>query len=126
MNLEQLFISLGYTKEEGILIRNDYSLARTKEDTLITNIKNSYNWFLQFGYTKEDVIKITVSLPTLFAYSKENPRPEKLVIVDESSMMDLSLFYFFLKIIIPIKDTTIIIAKATIFISPVCGDVVRD
>ena len=28
-----------------------------------------------------------------FAYSKENPRPEKLVIVDESSMMDLSLFY---------------------------------
>ena len=28
-----------------------------------------------------------------FAYSSENPRSEKLVIVDESSMMDLSLFY---------------------------------
>ena len=28
-----------------------------------------------------------------FAYSSENPRNEKLVIVDESSMMDLSLFY---------------------------------
>ena len=38
MELEQLFIELGYTKEEGTLIKKNYSLIRTSEEKMIKNI----------------------------------------------------------------------------------------
>ena len=72
MSLEQLFIKLGYTKDDYILIRNSYSLKKLREETLIRQVKRNYNWLLEFGYSKEEVIKITKTLPTIYGLSIEN------------------------------------------------------
>lgn len=48
MNLEDLFLKLGYTKEEYQIIVSNYALIRTKDTTI-------YNKYLE-ERTKESVI----------------------------------------------------------------------
>ena len=100
--LEKLFLSLGYTKEEGLKIRNDYSLIRTKDETLIINIKNSYEWFINFGYTKEDFLKMTTMLPTLFAYSQENmnQKVRNFISLGLTKEEIINLFFYIIKVYI--------------------------
>ena len=58
MKLEQLFIELGYTKEDYILITENNSIKHYNPDTLYIKIKTMYNYLLQY-YTKEEIIKMT-------------------------------------------------------------------
>ena len=70
--VKEYLISLGYNNEdiENILTCN--SLKNFKEDTLLIHIKDIYNLLISLGYSREDVIKMTKTLPTLFGLSIDN------------------------------------------------------
>ena len=64
--------SLGYSKELIEKILTTYPIYNLKDETLSLNIKNIYNFLLGLGYTKEEVIKMTKQLPSLYSVSEEN------------------------------------------------------
>ena len=70
--LEQAFINFGYTKEEYNEIRNSYILKSYFEEKLLEKFKENTTYLLELGYTKEEVIKMTKSLPAIYGYSIEN------------------------------------------------------
>ena len=63
---------LGYEEAEIEEIINDYAIVRLKPETLIKNIERNYNYLLTLGYSQEEVIKMTKSLPAIYGYSIEN------------------------------------------------------
>ena len=66
MTLKEEFIKLGYTEEDYEIIRNNYSINSIKDETLIKKLKDNFNYLLKMGYTKEEVIKMTKSLPAIY------------------------------------------------------------
>ena len=46
MNLEKLYLSLGYTKDQFELIRNSYSNKRYSDDTFYKKTIDIYNYFI--------------------------------------------------------------------------------
>ena len=72
MNLEELFIQLGYTQQEFNHFIGDYSLARLKYETLYKNVVQMYQFLVSIGYTKEEVLKITKSHPSIYGYPIES------------------------------------------------------
>ena len=72
MTLKEEFIKLGYTEEDYEIIRNNYSINSIKDETLIKKLKDNFNYLLKMGYTKEEVIKMTTKLPSIYGYSIEN------------------------------------------------------
>ena len=71
MTLLELFISLGYTEEQYLIIRNDYTFRRMTDDTLFINVLVNYKWFAK-TYGKQNVIKITTRHPMLYGLNIEN------------------------------------------------------
>ena len=69
--LEKEFLDFGYTKEEYELIRNTYPINGLKEEKLLTKFKDINEFFLGLGYTKEEVIKMTKSSPSIYGFSIE-------------------------------------------------------
>ncbi len=69
--LKEIFIELGYTKEEYQEIRNSYAIKNMKEETLINKVKENYEFLISLGYSKKEVIKMTKSLPNIYGYSIE-------------------------------------------------------
>ena len=72
MTLKEEFIKLGYTEEDYEIIRNNYAVNQIKDETLIRKLKDNFAFLLKMGYTKEEVIKMTKSLPQIYSYSIEN------------------------------------------------------
>ena len=72
MTLKEQFIKLGYTEEDYEIIRNNYAVNQIKDETLIKKLKDNFAFLLKIGYTKEEVIKMTKSLPAIYSYSIEN------------------------------------------------------
>ena len=72
MTLKEEFIKLGYTEEDYEIIRNNYAVNQIKDETLIKKLKDNFAFLLKMGYTKEEVIKMTKSLPQIYSYSIEN------------------------------------------------------
>lgn len=72
MNLEKLFIELGYTAEEYQKIRNNYSVVRTTDEVFYNNVVKIHKWFLDLGYSDLEIKKITKFLPAIFCLSIEN------------------------------------------------------
>ena len=72
MTLKEEFIKLGYTEEDYEIIRNNYAVNHIKDETLIKKLKDNFAFLLKMGYTKEEVIKMTKSLPQIYSYSIEN------------------------------------------------------
>ena len=72
MTLKEEFIKLGYTEEDYEIIRNNHAIINIKEETLIKKLKDNFAFFLKNGYTKEEVIKMTKSLPSIYSLSIEN------------------------------------------------------
>ena len=70
--LRKFFIELGYKEEEYEIIVNTYPLSNLKVETLLNKVKENYNFLIELGYSREDVIKMTKSLPALYSYSIEN------------------------------------------------------
>lgn len=72
MNLEELFIRLGYTRLDYKQIVENYSLRHFKYETFYKNIVLNYQFLLDVGYTKEEIIKITKLSPKIYSYSVDN------------------------------------------------------
>ena len=72
MTLKEEFIKLGYTEEDYEIIRNNYAVNQIKDETLIKKLKDNFAFLLKIGYTKEEVIKMTKSLPSVYGYSIES------------------------------------------------------
>lgn len=72
MNLEKLFIDLGYTTEEYKKIRNNYSVVRTTDEVFYNNVIEHYKWFLDLGYTKKEIKKIIKFLPAICCLNLDN------------------------------------------------------
>jgi len=73
--LEELIILLcnfGYTKEESKEILNTYPLNTCKPETLKKKIEEINMYMEKLGYSKEEVIKMTKSLPAIYSYSIDN------------------------------------------------------
>ena len=70
--VKEYLISLGYSNDEAETILNSYSLNKLKEDTLLIHIKSNYNFFIIFGYSHKDILKMTMLSPALYDYSIEN------------------------------------------------------
>lgn len=83
--LEQAVINFGYTKEEYNEIRNSYSLKNYFEEKLLEKFKENTTYLLELGYTKEEVIKMTKTFPTIYGYSIENMK-QKIEFYDSINM----------------------------------------
>ena len=70
--LKELFLKLGYNENEYVEIVNTYSIIDMKAETLLKKIKEIYDFLISLGYSKEEVIKMTKSLPQIYGLSIEN------------------------------------------------------
>ena len=68
----KMLVELGYSRQDAEEIINTYPLNTLKDNTLAKNIKTNYDLLIKLGYTKEEVIKMAKSLPSLYGYSEEN------------------------------------------------------
>lgn len=67
----QLLLSLGYTNKKAQEIVNSSLLHSHKDETLFKNILNVYNYLKKY-YTKNEIIKMTKTLPSLYNFSTES------------------------------------------------------
>ena len=88
--IKDLMLSYGYSEEDIDGIIASYSLAKLSPETLEKKIKENYEFLLRLGYSKEDVIKMTKSLPTIYGYSIDNMR-QKIEFYDSIDMHDLAI-----------------------------------
>ncbi len=68
----KMLVELGYDKKYAEEIVNYYPINTLTDMTLKNNIKRNYKFLLNLGYTKEEIIKMTKSLPSLYGLSEEN------------------------------------------------------
>ena len=62
----------GFSDENITIILKTYPICDMSEDTLLDHCKKNNQWFLESGYTKEEIIKMTKLLPQLYGYSINN------------------------------------------------------
>lgn len=60
--------SLGYSDEEINKIRNAYVFRKYSEISLYNKISDTFNYLLLFGYSAEDIIKMSVCFISLYGY----------------------------------------------------------
>lgn len=97
MNLKEEFIKLGYTEDDYNEIRNSYPLINIKDETISMHLKDIFTFFLECGYTKEEVIKMTKTLPQIYSLSIENMKQKidfynlidmhELAVIDAKNLM---------------------------------------
>ena len=91
--MEELIILLcnfGYTKEESKEILNTYSLNTYKPETLKKKIEEINMYMEKLGYSKEEVIKMTKSLPTIYSLSIDNIK-QKIDFYDSIGLHELAI-----------------------------------
>ena len=49
--LKELFLKIGYNKEEYIEIINSYALKYMKQETLIKKVQENYDFLVSLGYS---------------------------------------------------------------------------
>ena len=67
----KMLVELGYSRQDAEEIVNYYPINTLTDMTLKNNIKRNYKFLLNLGYTKEEIIKMTKSLPSLYGLSEE-------------------------------------------------------
>ena len=66
--LRKYMSELGYTSEEIDKIINSYPIVNYVEDTLYKKIRDIFNFCIQYGYTSEDIIKMSVKFVAFYSY----------------------------------------------------------
>lgn len=61
--------SLGYDDKEIDKIKGAYVLRRYTDLGLYNKVSDIFNYLLMFGYTSEEIIKLSVIYPSIYAYS---------------------------------------------------------
>ena len=67
--LNRYMKSLGYNDKEMDRIKNAYIFRKYTEMGLYNKISDIFNYLLMYGYTNEEIIKISVTFPTIYAFS---------------------------------------------------------
>ena len=62
--------NLGY--DDDVIVKILEWNNKSLPETLNYYIEKTFNYFIKKGYTKDEIIKMTKKLPTLFGYSEEN------------------------------------------------------
>lgn len=70
--MEELFLSLGYTKEDYKNIRSHYAIRELTDETLINHVNDIYNYLIEYGYSKNDVVRITKKSPFIYGCTLDN------------------------------------------------------
>ena len=69
---KQILIDLGFEEKEAKIILNTSSSHLLKDSTLVIKIYEIYDFLINLGYTKNDIIKIAKTLSNMFCYNVEN------------------------------------------------------
>lgn len=91
--MEELIIllcNLGYTNEESKEILSTYPLNTYKPETLKKKIEEINMYMEKLGYSKEEVIKMTKSLPTIYGLSIDNIK-QKIDFYDSIGLHELAI-----------------------------------
>lgn len=67
--LDEYMKSLGYNDNEIDKIRNAYVLRRYTDIGLYNKISDIFNYLLMVGYTNDEIIKMSITFPTIYGYS---------------------------------------------------------
>ena len=70
--VEKYLKKLGYEENDIKEIVNSYPLRGCYPETVLNNIKRNYDFLISIGYSQEDIIKMTKTLPSIYGYSIEN------------------------------------------------------
>ena len=70
--LKKYLKEIGYSENDIEELVNECGISGLKPETLLDNIKRNYEFFISFGYSQEEVIKMTKMQPTIYSYSIEN------------------------------------------------------
>lgn len=65
-------MNIGYKEEEINRILKQHIIKRFSSETLLMHIEELFNYFLDKGYTKDQIIKMTKRTPSLYSCSVEN------------------------------------------------------
>lgn len=68
----EYLIEFGYSQLEAKQLVESYAICNFKEDTLLNKCKETNQYLIDLGYTKEEIIKMTKLQPTLYGLSIEN------------------------------------------------------
>ena len=63
--LREYMLGLGYTSDNIDKITNTYPTNKLKDETLFNAVNKIYNFFLEFGYTKEQIKKMLIERPQI-------------------------------------------------------------
>ena len=91
--MEELIIllcNLGYTKEESKEILNTYPLNTCKPETLKRKIEEINMYMEKLGYSKEEVIKMTKNLPSIYSLNIDNIK-QKIDFYDSIGLHELAI-----------------------------------
>lgn len=64
--LKEYMISLGYKENEIDKIRNTYPVVKCGDEYLCISVKDLFKLFLNYGYSKSQIMKMTIERPQLF------------------------------------------------------------
>ena len=70
--LEKEFLEYGFSFNEYQEIISSYTFNNVREDIILRHFKENNLFFEQYGYTRENIIKMTLSLPQIYSLSVEN------------------------------------------------------
>ena len=70
--VKDLLKKLGYKKEEIEKILSEHAVVTLTPNTLFKKIKENYEFFINQGYSKTDIINMTKTSPAMYSYSIQN------------------------------------------------------
>lgn len=69
--LKEYMVSLGYDENDVDRMRNTYPVIRCGDEYLCLAIKEIFDVLIKFGYTKSQIIKLTLARPHIFCYGTD-------------------------------------------------------
>ena len=69
--LKEKLISLGYSENDIDKIVNWYPMIRTSENRISDIVEENFQFLLDYGYSKNEIIKMTVTNPGIFSITVE-------------------------------------------------------
>ena len=70
--IRELMINLGYDDSDVLNILNDSHTISFKESTLCIKVEEIYSFFLDCGYTREEIVKMTRGFIGIYGFDLKN------------------------------------------------------
>ena len=85
-----MLVELGYEPDDAEKITLDYGVSSLKDSSLADKIKENFAFLQELGYSRDDVIKMTKSLPSIYGLSIDSMK-QKIKFYDSIGMHDLAI-----------------------------------